>query len=126
MKVESIRNFIIDKVLKDVIDTLTSLREDYLIPVSISKCELRIILNEFYNYYEKKQIQYHYIEMMTGHFEDIAISAIESNSIVDSSFILNQLQLFELLDSPVEVNPKETKKLVNSISKKIERRPRLV
>ena len=126
MKIESIRTFIIDKVFKDVIDTLNSLREDYLIPVSISRCELRIILNEFYNYYEKKQIQYHYIEMMTGHFEDIAISAIESNSIVDSNFILNQLQLFELLDSPVEVNPKETKKLVNSISKKIERRPRLV
>jgi len=126
MKVKLIRDFILDKTLKIIVETLNSLKEDYFIPVSISKCELHIILSEFYNYYEKKEIQYRFLEMMTGHFEDIAISAIDSNSVVDSNYILNQLQLFELLDSPMEVNPLETKKLIHVISNKLERRPRLV
>ena len=126
MKVKLIKDFILDKTLKNVVETLTSLRDDYSIPVSITKCELRIILNEFYRYYEKKHIQYHYFEMMSGHFEDIALSAIEEESLVNSDFILSQLQLFELLDSPMEVNPKETRQLIYSISKKIERRPKLV
>lgn len=126
MKIKAIKDFILEKTMSDVIETLTSLKNDYLIPVSITRCELRIILNEFYRYYEKKQIQYHYFEMMSGHFADIAITAIDNNSVVDSNFILNQLQLFELLDSPVEVDPRETKKLVRTISDKIERRPKLI
>ena len=125
-KVESLKEYIINQVMNEIEEMITSLREDYQIFISISKCELRIILNEFYRYYEKKGIQGYFLETIKGHFEDLSIMAIENNNFIDSDFILNQLRLLELLDSPMEVDPRETKKLILSISKQLERRPRLL
>lgn len=80
------------------------------------------MLEEFYNYYESKKIQYAYHEMMIGHMEDIAITAIEEEpSVVSIGYILKEMKLLELLDSPMEVTPPETKKVILKIMRKIER-----
>ena len=125
-KIESIKEYIINKTLEEVVEMIEALKEEYCIPIKISKVELRIIICEFYNYYEKKELQYLFFEIMKGHFEDISITAIENKDTINSRYILDSLQLFELLDSPMDVDPRETRRLIEKVRVKIERRPRLL
>ena len=125
-KVETIKEHIIEKTMEEVLIMIETLKEDYYLPIHISKVEIRLILNEFYSYYEKKNIQYHFFDMMKGHFEDISIMAIEEAQTIRSDYVLEKLKLLELIDSPMEVDPRETKNLINHIEKRLERRPRLV
>jgi len=124
-KVIEFKQIILDKTEFEVNDILSSLREDYEIPVKVNKKEIQVLLREFYQYYESKEIQYHFFEMMTGHFEDIALTAIEFEEEVNIDFILEQMKLLELVDSPIEVIPPETRKVIQKIRKSLERGPKL-
>jgi len=85
--------------------------------VALKDKELRIILDEFYNYYKEKKILICFEEAMIDHFNDIADDAYDESATLDFEYVLGELALYELIDSRVEVNPKETKKLIKSIRK---------
>ena len=123
-KIISFREELLKKAEKEVLDILASL-EDYEITVSVTPREIRLLLEEFLTQYEEKDIIYWFYEMMTGHFEDIAITAIEEEKKVDIDYILKELTLLELLDSPIEIIPKDTRKTVQKVKKQLERGPKL-
>ena len=112
---------IVDNTFDEVRDILESLEEDYDIVVNVSDLEVKLLLKELYQYYAKKQIAYHFFEIMVGHFEDMAICAVEEDAEVNLYYILNKIQLFELLDSPVEVVPNETRLVVQRVLRKLEK-----
>lgn len=121
MKIIILKDKIITSLLEEVKEIIDSLREDYNLEVDINDLELTVILSKLYDYYASKEILYEFREYMIGHFEDIAITAIENNAKVDIDFILNGIKLYELLDSRVEVNPNETKKIISKIRKIIKK-----
>lgn len=116
-----LKDKIIDGLYKEVHDIIFSLEEDYDLNVSVNPLELIVILNMFYDYYESKGILYDFKEYMIGHFEDIAITAIENGDDITTEYILNGIKLFELLDSRIEVNPKETAKVIQKIRENIKK-----
>ena len=54
-------------------------------------------------------------------FNDLASVAIENDSVVDLDFVLSQLKLFELCDSMMVVDPRDTNKIVQKIYKKYDK-----
>lgn len=119
-KIITFKEVLIRKTREEIEEILESLEEDYGVEVKVSKEEIKVLLEEFYNYYARKEIIHSFFEMMTGHMEDIAIMATEEDIPVDIDFILEQMKLLELLDSPIEVIPKETRKVVKKIRKTLE------
>lgn len=120
-KITRFKDKIVDDLYKEVYDIIFSLEEDYGLKVSVNPLELMVILSMFYDYYESKGILYDFKEYMIGHFEDIAINAIENGDDITTEYILNGMKLFELLDSRIEVNPKETTKVIQKIREKIKK-----
>ena len=120
-EVISFKKVILDETFFEVEDILESLREDYDLDVVVTEGEIRILLDELYRYYERKQIQYRFFEMMVGHFEDIACMATEEGVEVNLNYIARKMQLLELLDSPLEVIPKETRMVMNRVLRKVKR-----
>ncbi len=120
-KITRFKDKIVDDLYKEVYDIIFSLEEDYDLKVSVNPLELMVILSMFYDYYESKGILYDFKEYMIGHFEDIAITAIENGDDITTEYILNGMKLFELLDSRIEVNPKETTKVIQKIREKIKK-----
>ena len=86
--------------------------------VSLNEIQLKTILNEFYDYYRKKGILFCYEEAMVDHFGDIADDAYDEDANMDLEYTLGELALYELVDSRVEVNPKDTKAIIKSIRSK--------
>lgn len=86
--------------------------------VSLSDLELKTVLFEFYEYYRKKGILFCFEEAMVDHFGDIADDAYDEECVLDLEYLLGELALYELVDSRVEVNPKETKQLIKGIRSK--------
>lgn len=120
-KITRFKDKIVDDLYKEVYDIIFSLEEDHDLKVSVNPLELMVILSMFYDYYESKGILYDFKEYMIGHFEDIAITAIENGDDITTEYILNGMKLFELLDSRIEVNPKETTKVIQKIREKIKK-----
>ena len=58
---------------------------------------------------------------MINHFNDIAIHVSRSFEPLDIDLLLGELKLFELCDSRVEVNPRDTKKMVKRIKKDLKK-----
>ena len=56
---------------------------------------------------------------MNNHFNDMCIVAYENGCVVDLDFVLGELAFYELIDSRVEVDPRETKKMVKKIRKEL-------
>ncbi len=54
---------------------------------------------------------------MIGHFRDMCIDAYDYDSVVTLAFVLGELGLYELCDSRVEVDPRDTKKVIRKIIK---------
>lgn len=54
---------------------------------------------------------------MKGHFRDMCIDATSFGCVVDVDFVLGELGLYELCDSRVEVDPRDTKKIIKKIRK---------
>ena len=104
-------------VKKEVIDIIKSLEEDYGITCLVSDSQLDYILKIFYEYYVEKGIVFSYVENMIHHFRDMEIDVIEGKMVFDANFILQGLKLYELLESQVEVNPRDTKMIVQKIKK---------
>lgn len=124
-KLVSLKDIYIKQTLFEAMDVLTTLKEDYEIPIRVKKSDMRVMLTEFYDYYAQKQILYHYPELMIGHMEDIALIAInEEVEEVTMDFVLAKMRLLELLDSPTEVIPPETKRVIQKIKNKIEKGPK--
>ena len=49
----------------------------------------------------------------------MCIVAYENGCVVDLDFVLGELAFYELIDSRVEVDPRETKKMVKKIRKEL-------
>lgn len=105
----------------EVIEIFDILREDYDLDVLITDEMISVIIDEFYAYYEKKEIVYAFYDSFINHFNDLASVAIENDSVVDLDFVLSQLKLFELCDSMMVVDPRDTSKIVQKIYKKYDK-----
>lgn len=105
----------------EVIEIFDILREDYDLDVLITEEMISVIIDEFYAYYEKKEIVYAFYDSFINHFNDLATVAIENDSVVDLDFVLSQLKLFELCDSMMVVDPRDTSKIVQKIYKKYDK-----
>ena len=105
----------------EVIEIFDILREDYDLDVLITEEMISFIIDEFYAYYEKKEIVYAFYDSFINHFNDLASVAIENDSVVDLDFVLSQLKLFELCDSMMVVDPRDTSKIVQKIYKKYDK-----
>ena len=105
----------------EVIEIFDILKEDYDLDVLITEEMISVIIDEFYAYYEKKEIVYAFYDSFINHFNDLATVAIENDSVVDLDFVLSQLKLFELCDSMMVVDPRDTSKIVQKIYKKYDK-----
>ena len=105
----------------EVIEIFDILREDYDLDVLITEEMISVIIDEFYAYYEKKEIVYAFYDSFINHFNALASVAIENDSVVDLDFVLSQLKLFELCDSMMVVDPRDTSKIVQKIYKKYDK-----
>lgn len=113
--IKDIATFYKEKVCREVFEILDSLEDDYDLEVMVDDGDVYLIIDEFYNYYEELGIVYEFCSSMIGHFNDIAIMAIENDCTVDREFFLRGLELFELCDSAVEVDPIKTNKVLDKI-----------
>lgn len=107
-----------DKLRVEVFEIFDILKEDYELDVLITEEMINVIIDEFYLYYEKKEIIYAFYDSFINHFNDLATVAVENNCVVDLEFVLNQLKLFELCDSMMVVDPRDTDKIIKKIYKK--------
>ena len=110
-----------DALRVEVFEIFESLSEEYDLEVLITEDMINIIIDEFYAYYEQKKIVFAFLDSFINHFNDLAITAIESECVVDLAFVLNQLKLLELCDSCMEVDPRDTTKIIQKIYKKYEK-----
>ena len=117
-KVIKLSDKIKEKLRVEVVEIFDILREDYDLDVLITEEMISVIIDEFYAYYEKKEIVYAFYDSFINHFNDLATVAVENDSVVDLDFVLSQLKLFELCDSCMEVDPRDTDKIVQKIYKK--------
>ena len=112
-KVLYFKDYILKKTLNKIKEMIYEVN-DTDITVFLLEEDLKIILDEFYNYYEKKNIVFSYYESMTNHFEDI-LDSMEEDDELNLFYLLKGLSLYELLESNIEVVPSETKKVINKI-----------
>lgn len=117
-KVIKLSDKIKEKLRLEVVEIFDILKEDYELEVSITEEMIKVIIDEFYAYYEKKEIIFSFYDSFINHFNDLATVAVENDSVVDLDFVLSQLKLFELCDSMMEVDPRDTDKIVQKIYKK--------
>ena len=117
-KVLSFSDAIKNKLRVEVIELFDILSEDYELNVTVTYEMINVIIDEFYAYYEKKKIIYAFYDSLINHFYDLVTVAVENDSLVDLDFVLNQLKLFELCDSCMEVDPRDTDKIIKKIFKK--------
>ena len=118
MKVIKLSDKIKDKLRYEVIEIFDILKEDYELSVTVTQEMINVIIDEFYIYYESKNLIYAFYDSLINHFRDLATVAVENDSLVDLSFVLNQLKLFELCDSCMEIDPRDTDKIIKKIYKK--------
>lgn len=117
-KILKLSDKIKDCLRVEVFEVFDILREDYDLEVSITEEMINVIIDEFYAYYDKKDIVYAFYDSFINHFNDLATVAVENDCVVDLAFVLNQLKLFELCDSMMVVDPRDTDKIVQKIYKK--------
>ena len=117
-KVLKLSDKIKEKLRFEVLEIFDILKEDYELEVLITEEMINVIIDEFYLYYEKKEIIYAFYDSFINHFNDLATVAVENDVVVDLKFVLNQLKLFELCDSMMVVDPRDTDKIVKKIYKK--------
>ncbi len=109
-----------NKVLEEVEDILDSLEDDYDVYVDVSITDIQRLVDTFYDYYVKKRIVYDFVDNMIRHFHDIAIEILESMGeefVFDWDYLLKRFQFYELLESCIEVDPNDTKKMIYALGK---------
>ena len=93
---------------------------EFEVDVVVTHEEIDLIIDRFYDYYRKKKITNCFAEYMMEHFRCMSDDAYEFKSKVDLNFVLGELYLYELCDSRVEVNPRDTKKIIKKIKHELE------
>ena len=114
-KISKLSDKIKEKLRNEILLILDILKEDYELDVLITVDMINTIIDEFYNYYEKKEIVFAFYDSLINHFNDLATVAVENSVTVDLTFVLNQLKLFELCDSMMIVDPRDTEKIIKKI-----------
>ena len=120
-KISKLSDKIKEKLRNEILLILDILKEDYELDVLITVDMINTIIDEFYNYYEKKEIIFVFYDSLINHFNDLATVAVENSVTVDLTFVLNQLKLFELCDSMMIVDPRDTDKIIKKIYKKYDK-----
>ncbi len=96
--------------------------EDEEIDAPITKDEIRVILERFYQYYDEECLISYFVDDMISHFNDMCWDAVYYDHPFDVFFVLGELRLYELLDSPMELDPRKTDKVLQKIKNEICRR----
>ena len=117
-KIVSLEEKFKGSVLLEFNNICSELKEEN-IQVDISEEQFKMIIDEFYQYYASKSILYSFIDTMKGHLSDMMIDACTWNCPFNVSFVLEELKLYELLDSLLAVNPNDTKKIIKRLYKKV-------
>ena len=112
-KIIKYKDIIINKTFNEINRMLEEIKEDE-IKVYLLKEDLLIILNEFYDYYERKNIIFSFNETMINHFSDI-LDNIDDEDELNLFYVLKSLRFYELVESRIEVSPNDTKKIINKI-----------
>ena len=105
-------------VMNHFFDICSELREEE-ISVDISYEQFKMIVDDFYDYYQRKSILFSFVETMNAHLEDMMIDAVDEGCNFNVEFVLEELKLYELLDSLLAVNPSDTKRIVKRLYKKV-------
>ena len=118
-KVLSLREYRVGQVMAIAEKVMDQLDEFDETPVWVTMKEINVIIEEFYRYYQKRHIEHAFIECIGGHFYDMGIDAMKYDHPFDLEFVLGELRLYELLDSPLAVHPRDTKRIIKGIQKKL-------
>ena len=89
------------------------------INVDVKEEQFKVIIDDFYNYYQRKSILFSFVETMNAHLEDMMIDAVDEGCNFNVEFVLEELKLYELLDSLLAVNPSDTKRIIKKLYKKV-------
>ena len=89
------------------------------IAVEVFHGEIDYIVDSFFEYYKSKNIVDDFVVTMKDHFRDIYNDALDYDMPVTLDFILCQLSIYELCESRVEVDPRDTKKIIKKIRKEL-------
>jgi len=89
------------------------------IEVKVFHEQIDYIIDKFFDYYKSKDIVDDFVVTMKDHFRDIYNDALDYGIIVTLDFVLCQLSIYELCESRVEVDPRETKKIIKKIRKEL-------
>ena len=119
-KIIKLKDYILKKTLEDVMQIIKEAKE-YDIKVELTKKELKTIIKEFYKYYEKKKIVFAFQDSMIKDFNNIVDNVVDYEK-VDLFYVLDKLNYYELIESRLEIKPKETSKVLKRIYAKCMRR----
>lgn len=116
-KIVDFKDFYLKQVYLEAMDVMRSLQEEYGLIVKVSDSELKIVIEQFYEYYASLGISYEFVELMICHFHDVAIMAIDDACVVDFDFVLRGLEVSEFYYSAVEVEMDDVRTVICSIKK---------
>ena len=117
-KIISLEERLKKSVVEEFLNIVQELKEEG-VNVTITSSEFQVILDEFYDYYKRKSILYSFVETMKAHLGDMMIDCSNENCSFDVEFVLEELKLYELLDSLLAVDPKDTKRIVDKLYQKV-------
>ena len=117
-KIVSIEEKMKNNIILEFLTICEELKEEN-IPVDIQLNQFQLIVDEFYQYYKSKSILFSFVETMKGHLSDMMDDACNENCAFTVEFVLEELKLYELLDSLLAVNPKDTRKIIKRLYKKV-------
>ncbi|MBR2828196.1 MAG: hypothetical protein IKE70_03090 [Bacilli bacterium] len=117
-KIISLEERLKKSVVDEFINIVEELKEEGIV-VDIDSSQFKMIVDEFYDYYKRKSILYSFVETMKAHLGDMMIDCSNENCSFDVEFVLEELKLYELLDSLLAVNPKDTKRIVDKLYQKV-------
>ena len=119
MKVINLTNKKKEYIFEEVANMLTELSE-YEIKISLNRESLRIIFEEIYNMYEKKNISIgdFRLDILT-YFNEIMASCLEEKEEFSYEYVLDGFKYFQEIYSPVEITTKEMAKTLKKTRKKL-------
>ena len=105
-------------VVDEFINIVEELKEEGIV-VDIDSSQFKMIVDEFYDYYKRKSILYSFVDAMKAHLGDMMIDCSNEKCSFNVEFVLEELKLYELLDSLLAVDPKDTKRIVDKLYLKV-------
>ena len=110
------KEFVLDTICCD----LNAMKANNNMKVLVTKEELKVIIDKFYDFYKKKKMELSFVDSILEHFNDMCMDVVDKDKVIDLDFILDGLALYELIDTKVEISPNDPKQLVKSVKEVLE------